>query len=174
MHILFTFFMLLFTLTAQATFISPCRFQKAGICFSKTEWDRFWSDSHAANGGTVLMSTNATAGRGTSFQWGASGSAFQVGVGRTLNCLAADVSVNSGTALAYYGVSLGTSTAAVTFDTASPGTSPVYYFGTSLNAGSSNQEKVEIALNWDVAYPLYPFMASGGGGVVVKIYCLID
>lgn len=166
----------LFSVTAQATYLpNDCPLKVAGRCFTKADLDRFESGTT----GIVLYSSNATANRGTSFRT-AAGTAYQVGGAATLSCKAM-IAVNQAAAsLGSSKVLLGYSDAAVTFDTASPGTNPIYFgSGTSVAsvaAGIGNEKYAEVVFEnaWSVPANKYPFYVSTGNEGWAKLYCFIN
>ncbi len=140
-----------------------------GLVFTEAEIARLYSGTT----GIILVSQNATSGRGTSFRT-TDGVDYQVPVGKTLRAVAVYCSGQGAAGLHSYGVSLGRSDAAVAYDTASPGTNPVYYGGASVTAFASSEKGVGVPINWTVAATKYPFMASAGGATSCLLYCFID
>lgn len=137
--------------------------------FTEAELARFESGTT----GIILVSQNATSGRGTSFRTEA-GVDYQVPVGKTLRAVAVYCSGSGSAGLHSYGVFLGRSDAAVAYDTVSPGTNPVYYGGAFVPAFNSSEKGVSVNINWTVPATKYPFMASAGGGTSCILYCFID
>jgi hypothetical protein len=146
-----------------------------GRVFTEAEVSRFESGGTT---GIILYSSNATGGRGTSFRK-ADGTAYQVGVGKTLTFKAAKLGNAGGTGLASYKVIFGYSDAAVNFDTASPGTNPIY-FGSGTSSGNVatgvlNEKYSEMVLDWQVPASKYPFYTSVAGGEGwAQVFCFID
>lgn len=140
-----------------------------GRTFTSDEVDRMATGTT----GIILLAQNGTSGRGTNFRTYA-GVDYVVPTGKTLKALAARTCMSLGTAIGTYALYLGRSDAAVSYDTASPGTSPVYYGGASIPSFITSEKMIEFSLYWEVAASKYPFMYSGGGGACVILYCLID
>ena len=146
---------------------TPKTLTVGGRTITEAEVERMYTGTT----GIILSAANITAGRGTSFRTGA-GVDYQVPSGKTLKVLAMRMSSPGVAARA----TIGHSTAVVTIDSASPGTSPVYYGGSLYNAIglSPTQSKEEWSIYFTVAQNLWPFMYSSGGETSVVIYCLID
>lgn len=157
-----------------ATYGGVCALNLGGRCFPAADVTRFESNSDTAGtGGRVLYSANATANRGTSFRDRA-GTNYVVASATTLNCPAAVIGTAAGAALGSYGISLGYSDAAVTYDTSSPGTNPVYMGGVSIQALVTNEKTSTFFINWSIPTGKYPFMYITGGGGSAMIYCKVD
>lgn len=144
-----------------------------GRTFTESEITRLESGTLTAGGGIILVSGITTGGRGTSFRK-KDGTVFQVGAGVTLKVKAISVAVAGAAGSASYQVFLGSSDAAVTYDTASPGTTPVYYGGASVSPLVATNTNYSAAIDWDVAATKYPFFVCSGGPASVIIYCFID
>lgn len=148
-------------------------FEISGRTFTPAEVARFESGTVTAGGGIILVGSNATGGRGTSFR-NSAGTNFQVGSGVTLKVMA--VEFHSAGQAANFAIAY--SDAAVAFDTAGPGTNPVYYGGgtavTFVGSNATAQYKGQAYIRFDVPTAKFPFMYSSASVSTIKIYCFID
>lgn len=139
----------------------------AGRDFTAAEITRFESGTT----GVILSAGVTTAGRGTSFRT-QDGVDYVVPANKKL--VVKGVRAKGATSS---GVSIAHSTAAVAFDTASPGTTPTYYGGSSqiyAAVVSTSQPYGEGYINFEIAASKYPFMLSSGAATACVIYCFIE